>query len=153
MGRLLLLSLPATGAIIYRCKHCDTHLAYDTDIIARTFRCKNGKAYLFNRIVNVNVGSKDDRMMTTGLHTVCDIFCVACGAILGWKYLVAFDKSQRYKEGKFILDRSTALAARGGGPDDAHAHAHAHRGHNHHARVTSSADDDDPSDDEDDQHM
>jgi hypothetical protein len=35
MGRLLLLSLPATGAIIYRCKHCDTHLAYDTDIIAR----------------------------------------------------------------------------------------------------------------------
>jgi hypothetical protein len=101
--------------------------------------------------VNVNVGSKDDRMMTTGLHTVCDIFCVACGAILGWKYLVAFDKSQRYKEGKFILDRSTALAARGGGPDDAHAHAH--RAHNHHARVTSSADDDDPSDDEDDQHM
>jgi hypothetical protein len=103
--------------------------------------------------VNVNVGSKDDRMMTTGLHTVCDIFCVACGAILGWKYLVAFEKSQRYKEGKFILDRSTALAARGGGPDDAHAHAHADRGHNHHARVTSSADDDDPSDDEDDQHM
>lgn len=35
MGRLLLLSLPATGAVIYRCKHCDTHLAYDTDIIAR----------------------------------------------------------------------------------------------------------------------
>jgi hypothetical protein len=35
MGRLLLLTLPATGAIIYRCKHCDTHLAYDTDIIAR----------------------------------------------------------------------------------------------------------------------
>jgi len=100
--------------------------------------------------VHVNVGSKDDRMMTTGLHTVCDIFCVACGAILGWKYLVAFDKSQRYKEGKFILDRSTALAARG---DAAHAHAdHAHH-HHHHARVTSSADDDDPSDDEDDQHM
>ena len=35
MGRLLLASLPATGAIIYRCKHCDTHLAYDTDIMAR----------------------------------------------------------------------------------------------------------------------
>ena len=98
----------------------------------------------------MNVGSKDDRMMTTGLHTVCDIFCVACGAILGWKYLVAFDKGQRYKEGKFILDRSTALAARDAA---AAAHAHADRGRNHHARVTSSADDDDPSDDEDDQHM
>ena len=101
--------------------------------------------------MNVNVGSKDDRMMTTGLHTVCDIFCVACGAILGWKYLVAFDKGQRYKEGKFILDRSTALAARDAAA--AAAHAHADRGHNHHARVASSADDDDPSDDEDDQHM
>jgi hypothetical protein len=93
--------------------------------------------------VNVNVGEKEDRMMTTGLHSVCDIFCVACGSILGWKYvrttvlgftsiyihssillvldivracmfllsnnclvkLVAFDKSQRYKEGKFILER------------------------------------------------
>ena len=99
----------------------------------------------------MNVGSKDDRMMTTGLHTVCDIFCVACGAILGWKYLVAFDKGQRYKEGKFILDRSTALAARDAAA--AAAHAHADRGHNHHARVASSADDDDPSDDEDDHHM
>lgn len=137
MGRLLLVSLPATGAVIYRCKHCDTHLAYDTDIIARTFRCKNGKAYLFNRIVNVNVGTKEeDRMMTTGLHTVCDIFCVACGAILGWKYLVAFDKSQRYKEGKFILDRSTALAA---APGDAAADHH----HRHHARVASSDEEDD----------
>jgi hypothetical protein len=36
MGRLLLVSLPATGgAAVYRCKHCDTHLAYATDIISR----------------------------------------------------------------------------------------------------------------------
>ncbi|KAK3140359.1 hypothetical protein QOZ80_5AG0399820 [Eleusine coracana subsp. coracana] len=105
MGRLFLVTLPPTGDIIYRCKHCDTHLAYATDIISKTFRCKHGKAYLFDNIVNVNVGDKDDRMMTTGLHTVCDIFCVACGSILGWKYLAAFDKTQKYKEGKFILER------------------------------------------------
>ncbi|OEL13538.1 hypothetical protein BAE44_0025444 [Dichanthelium oligosanthes] len=49
-------------------------------------------------------------MMRTGLHTVCDTFCVACGSILGWKYLAAFHKSQRYKEGKFILDRHRVLA-------------------------------------------
>jgi hypothetical protein len=36
MGRLFLVSLPATtGDIIYRCKHCDTHLAYATDIISK----------------------------------------------------------------------------------------------------------------------
>jgi hypothetical protein len=92
--------------------------------------------YVYICSVNVNVGTKEeDRMMTTGLHTVCDIFCVACGAILGWKYLVAFDKSQRYKEGKFILDRSTALAA---APGDAAADHH-----HHHARVASSDDEDD----------
>jgi hypothetical protein len=37
MGRLFLVSLPATtgDVIIYRCKHCDTHLAYATDIISK----------------------------------------------------------------------------------------------------------------------
>ncbi|XP_062202832.1 protein yippee-like isoform X2 [Phragmites australis] len=119
MGRLFLVSLPATGEIIYRCKHCDTHLAYSTGIISKSFRCKHGKAYLFEKLVNVNVGEKDDRMMTTGLHTVCDIFCVACGSILGWKYLAAFERSQRYKEGKFILESccsSLSSVQGGGGP-------------------------------------
>ena len=75
------------------------------------FCCKNGKAYLFGKLVNVNVGEKDDRVMTTGMHTVCDIFCVACGCILGWKYLAAVEKAQRYKVGKFILDRGVLVAA------------------------------------------
>ncbi|XBH66256.1 hypothetical protein VPH35_094799 [Triticum aestivum] len=88
MGRLFLTSLaPATGTI-YCCKHCDSHLAYAQHIISKMFRCKHGKAYLFDKVVNVVAGeSEDDRMMTTGLHTVRDIFCVACGAILGWKYV------------------------------------------------------------------
>ncbi|CAN6357296.1 unnamed protein product, partial [Urochloa humidicola] len=115
MGRLLLVSLPATGAVIYRCKHCGTHLAYATDIISRMFRCKNGKAYLLDKMVNVTDGEKDDRMMTTGMHTVCDIFCVACGSMVGWKYLAAVEKTQRYKVGKFLLDRAEVLAAVAGG--------------------------------------
>ncbi|OEL25660.1 Protein yippee-like [Dichanthelium oligosanthes] len=120
MGRLLLVSLPPAtdGGVIYRCKHCGTHLAYATDIISRTFRCKNGKAYLLEKMVNVNAaaGERDDRMMTTGLHTVCDILCVACGSVLGWKYLAAFNKTQRYKEGKFIMDRTKVLSGNLGGP-------------------------------------
>ncbi|XP_047048976.1 protein yippee-like [Lolium rigidum] len=104
MGRLFLMSLAPTGTI-YSCKHCDTPLAYAHQILSRLFRCKHGKAYLFDKVVNVNAGEKDDRMMTTGLHTVCDIFCVTCGSILGWKYVSAFEKEQRYKEGKFILER------------------------------------------------
>ncbi|KAL0316395.1 UNVERIFIED_CONTAM: protein yippee-like [Sesamum calycinum] len=51
-------------------------------------------------------------MMMTGMHTVVDIFCVACGSIVGWKYEAAHEKSQKYKVGKFILERFKVL-----GPD------------------------------------
>ena len=43
--------------------------------------------------------------MTTGLHTVADIHCTSCMHIVGWKYELAFEQSQKYKEGKFILER------------------------------------------------
>jgi len=55
--------------------------------------------------VNVTPGVKEDRMMMTGMHTVSDIFCVCCGSIVGWKYEAAHEKNQRYKEGKYILER------------------------------------------------
>ncbi|KAB1218725.1 Protein yippee-like [Morella rubra] len=62
--------------------------------------------------VNVTVGEEEERMMITGWHTVVDIFCVGCGSIVGWKYEAAHEKSQKYKEGKFILERFKVL-----GPD------------------------------------
>ncbi|KAL6599967.1 hypothetical protein ACP70R_045618 [Stipagrostis hirtigluma subsp. patula] len=141
MGRLFLVSLPAAaGEVIYRCKHCDTHLAYATDIISKLFRCKHGKAYLFDRLVNVTDGERDERMMTTGLHTVCDIFCVACGSILGWKYLSAFEKNQRYKEGKFILERCKVVGPPDGGRGrGGRAHLWAERD----GRASESSDEDD----------
>ncbi|KAK9126130.1 hypothetical protein Scep_014976 [Stephania cephalantha] len=55
--------------------------------------------------VNITVGEKEDRMMITGKHTVADIFCVGCGLILGWKYEAAYERLQKYKEGKFILEK------------------------------------------------
>ncbi|XP_022978314.1 protein yippee-like [Cucurbita maxima] len=109
MGRLLLTTLEGN---FYSCKHCKTHLALQKDIISRTFHCRHGKAYLFNNIVNVTVGELEKRMLITGLHTVVDIFCVGCGSILGWKYEIAHDKSQKYKEGKYILEMLKVL-----GPD------------------------------------
>ncbi|GAY40411.1 hypothetical protein CUMW_051720 [Citrus unshiu] len=55
--------------------------------------------------VNVSVGEKEERLMMTGMHTVADIFCVGCGSIVGWKYETAHEKSQKYKEGKSVLER------------------------------------------------
>ncbi|KAK4392306.1 protein yippee-like [Sesamum angolense] len=48
----------------------------------QSFHCRHGKAYLFDKVVNVTVGEKEERMMMTGMHTVVDIFCVACGSIV-----------------------------------------------------------------------
>jgi hypothetical protein len=37
--------------------------------------------------VNVTFGPKEDRLLTTGLHTVCDTFCLDCGEAIGWFYV------------------------------------------------------------------
>nr|GMD00450.1 protein yippee-like [Ipomoea batatas] len=103
MGRLFVVSLEGK---IYSCKHCGTHLALSQDVVSRSFQCRHGKAYLFNKVVNVTSGANEDRHMMTGVHTVADIFCVCCGSIVGWKYETAHDKSQKYKEGKSVLERS-----------------------------------------------
>nr|GMC79110.1 protein yippee-like [Ipomoea batatas] len=63
--------------------------------------------------VNVTLGAKEERMMITGMHTVVDTFCVACGALVGWKYETAHENSQKYKEGKFILERFMILGLDG----------------------------------------
>ncbi|KAI5344833.1 hypothetical protein L3X38_012710 [Prunus dulcis] len=66
--------------------------------------------------------------MIAGLHIVADISCVSCGSMVGWKYEDAQEKSQKYKERKFILERfhilgpdgsnySTTLEAQIGGSD------------------------------------
>ncbi|KAI3994408.1 hypothetical protein MKX01_012665 [Papaver californicum] len=81
--------------------------------ILKAFHCRHGKAYLFNKITNFTVGETEERMMMTGVHSVCDIFCVGCGSIVGWKYVAAQEKSQRYKEGKFILERFQVLGPEG----------------------------------------
>ncbi|XP_019456947.1 PREDICTED: protein yippee-like isoform X2 [Lupinus angustifolius] len=102
MGRLFVLHLEGK---IYSCKHCHTHLALSEDIVSKSFHSRHGKAYLFNKVVNVSFGEKDDRQMTTGMHTVADIFCVGCGSIVGWKYEIAHENSQKYKEGKSVIER------------------------------------------------
>ena len=63
------------------------------------------RSYLFASASNVSLGPKEDRVLLTGLHTVADIYCVSCETRLGWKYVEAFEPSQKYKEGKFIVEK------------------------------------------------
>ena len=45
-----------------------------------------------------------ERNMTTGKHVVRDIKCKQCKEVVGWKYDKAYEDSEKYKEGKFILE-------------------------------------------------
>ncbi|KAK3034991.1 hypothetical protein RJ639_033369 [Escallonia herrerae] len=117
MGRIFVVELEGRT---YRCKFCKTHLALVDDVVSRVFlfmnsypflafHCRRGKAYLFSSAVNITVGPHEERMMLSGMHTVADIFCCCCGQIVGWKYEAAHEKSQKYKEGKFVLERARIL--------------------------------------------
>ncbi|XP_030467831.1 protein yippee-like At5g53940 [Syzygium oleosum] len=102
MGRVFLVELGGRG---YRCRFCNSPLALADDVLSKSFNCRQGRAFLFSNVVNITVGAEEERLMISGMHTVEDIFCCCCGQILGWKYVAAHDKNQKYKEGKFVLER------------------------------------------------
>ncbi|KAL1976411.1 hypothetical protein VTN31DRAFT_2693 [Thermomyces dupontii] len=107
-----------------RCARCAAHICFTSQIISKGFTGRHGRAYLVSAdpvsptapsptvtasqstsLPNTLTQRAVSRQLVTGAHTVCDISCVFCGSVLGWKYLAAEDESQRYKVGKFILER------------------------------------------------
>lgn len=107
MGRLFKQYL--NGPRIFCCAACRTHAADYDDVVSKAFQGRHGRAYLFSNVVNVYLGPKEDRMLITGLHTVADIHCTCCNTVLGWKYEQAFEESQKYKEGKFIIEKAKVM--------------------------------------------
>ncbi|KAM1021005.1 hypothetical protein ACFX13_042906 [Malus domestica] len=94
------------GPRLYSCCNCRNHVSLHDDIISKAFQGKHGRAFLFSHAMNVVVGAKEDRRLLTGLHTVADIHCGDCREVLGWKYVRAYEALQKYKEGKFIFEKS-----------------------------------------------
>lgn len=64
--------------------------------------CWQVREILLNFPLNSNV--KFIEFINLGLHAVADIFCEKCRTPLGWKYEHAFESSQKYKEGKYIIE-------------------------------------------------
>ncbi|KAK2402372.1 hypothetical protein P8452_03158 [Trifolium repens] len=91
---------------LYFCFNCRNHVALHDDVISKTFQGRNGRAFLFSHAMNVTIGPKEDKELMTGLHTIADVFCCDCHQVLGWKYERAYEESQKYKEGKYILEKS-----------------------------------------------
>mmetsp|Transcript_12551 Transcript_12551/g.27074 ORF Transcript_12551/g.27074 Transcript_12551/m.27074 type:complete len:128 (+) Transcript_12551:215-598(+) len=94
---------------VYSCRLCHVPISKKDELLSKAFHARSGKAYLFHHAANVCLGPKEERMMTTGMHVVSDIFCVSCCNPLGWRYDMAYEKQQKYKEGKYILERAAVL--------------------------------------------
>ncbi|OXA62832.1 Protein yippee-like 2 [Folsomia candida] len=108
----------------YSCVHCRAHLANHDELISKpssshdyflpTFCDANDMikgAHVLGEPahpnfmkVNVGCGPAEERVLLTGLHAVADIYCECCRTTLGWKYEHAFESSQKYKEGKYIIE-------------------------------------------------
>ena len=93
------------GPGIYCCGECGTHLTSRDDIISKSFHGHHGRAFLLESCVNVKIGQAVKRRLLTGLHSVCDISCQRCDTLVGWTYQRAYELSQKYKEGKFIVEK------------------------------------------------
>ncbi|PRQ60491.1 hypothetical protein RchiOBHm_Chr1g0381841 [Rosa chinensis] len=105
-AELVKLMADLVGPRLYSCCNCRNHVSLHDDIVSKAFQGKHGRAFLFSHAMNIVVGAKEDRHLMTGLHTVADISCGDCHEVLGWKYERAYEASQKYKEGKFIFEKS-----------------------------------------------
>jgi len=90
----------------YACNSCLAFALHADDIVSTAFHGRKGGALLVRGLHNIRPGAKEDRMLMSGLHTVSDVHCVRCDAIVGWRYDHAHHPSQKYKVGKFVVERT-----------------------------------------------
>ncbi|BGP18445.1 hypothetical protein JCM10213v2_006511 [Rhodosporidiobolus nylandii] len=89
----------------YRCATCTLELTLQDELVSRAFQGGSGPAFLVRSAVNVETGDKVRKMLLSGKHTIAPLKCSGCGTELGWKYFVSPGSSQKYKEGKVILEQ------------------------------------------------
>ncbi|CAO1387162.1 unnamed protein product [Diamesa serratosioi] len=101
------------GVKLYSCAQCDTNLTNKSQLISTRFTGSTGRAYLFKKVVNLTFSNVQDRVMLTGRHMVRDVMCKNCKTKLGWMYEFATEESQKYKEGKIILEHALITETEG----------------------------------------
>ncbi|KAM3514645.1 hypothetical protein MY11210_001751 [Beauveria gryllotalpidicola] len=139
--------LQRLGPDTLRCTACSADLALAAQIISKGFTGRYGRALLVApppppppppaatsaadddsdsdfeggdspSLLNIRIGRLENRQLVTGWHVVADISCGGCSRKLGWKYVDAKEKSQKYKVGKYILETERVTTHRSWGDDD-----------------------------------
>ncbi|KAI8077911.1 yippee zinc-binding/DNA-binding /Mis18, centromere assembly-domain-containing protein [Gilbertella persicaria] len=96
-------------SVFFSCSTCHSHLVSQNDIISKAFEGMHGPAFLVEKVINMSRGQREDRMLLTGTHTVADISCQICRSVIGWIYIKAPAKNQKYKEGKCIIEKTRVI--------------------------------------------
>jgi len=96
---------------IYACRKCRTHIGTEEDVVSKEFCGVTGRAYFVNHVYNVKLGPIHECVFKTGKHLIADLLCQTCDTMgprvnIGWKYLKSGERSQKYKEGKFVLEEA-----------------------------------------------
>ncbi|XP_069875436.1 protein yippee-like 5 [Dipodomys merriami] len=96
------------GTHLFSCANCGMILTNRSELISTRFTGATGRlrAFLFNKVVNLQYSEVQDPVMLTGCHMARDVSCKNCNSKLGWIYEFATEDSQRYKEGCVILERA-----------------------------------------------
>ncbi|KIJ51342.1 hypothetical protein M422DRAFT_74252 [Sphaerobolus stellatus SS14] len=89
----------------YSCMGCSAVIALQDELISKAFSGREGRGFLMYSAINVKLGKKEERTLLTGVHTVQDVYCAGCNDQIGWYYFRASDSTQKYKEGKYLLER------------------------------------------------
>ena len=90
------------------CRACHTAILSPSLIESDQYQGGLGPAFLSLGSIN-SVYSHDsgyETQYTTGVYVVCDVKCKNCAVLLGKKYLISRDPSNKYKEGKILMEQA-----------------------------------------------
>ena len=65
---------------------------------------------IVTRSRNVTLSTPRVRLMNSGAHTMQELTCSKCSTYLGWKINKAFEESERWKEGHYLMELENLCA-------------------------------------------
>jgi len=86
------------------CKQCGASICSLKSLVSSSYRGFAGKAALAIDASNVRYDRPSIQLMTSGAYTIQEIMCLGCSSYLGWKMVHAHELTERWKEGKHILE-------------------------------------------------
>ncbi|KAI0341325.1 yippee-domain-containing protein [Trametopsis cervina] len=95
---------PVEGKVVYRCKGCNARITTKTSVVSWEFRGASGKAALAKEAENVSLADPTVLLMNSGVYRVQNSTCAECETPIGWKFVKATEKGEKWKEGHFCLE-------------------------------------------------